>query len=124
MQDFSQRNFQLWEYRVSHGSLLIRSPMGPGISENVDLVCRGVEYLSAPRHIQGLDITEATREELENLSSLLGKVVPSSRVRVISSQGRRFPIVAASFTLSENDADIFDSPFEFHQSPAGGPEAP
>jgi hypothetical protein len=48
---FTDRAFQLWEYKVSHGSLLIRSPKGPEISTNIDLVCVGVEYPAAPRHI-------------------------------------------------------------------------
>ncbi len=108
---FADRAFQLWEYRVSHGSLLIRSPKGPGISKNIDVICVGVEYLAAPRHMRGLDLAEATTEEIKNLSDLLGKEIQRSRVRVIISEGRRFPIVAVSFRISENDGDIFDSPF-------------
>jgi len=108
---FTERAFQLWEFKVSHGSLLIRSPKAPSIPNNIDVVCKGVEYLAAPRHIRGLDLGQATTEEIENLSNLLGKEVPPSRVRVISSEGRRFPIVAVSFRISENENDISDSPF-------------
>jgi len=61
--------------------------------------------------MRGLDLAEATTEEIKNLSDLLGKEIQRSRVRVIISEGRRFPIVAASFKISENDGDIFDSPF-------------
>lgn len=108
---FTVREFQLWEYKVSHGSLLIRSPMGPDISENVDLVCVGVEYMAAPRHIRGLDLVEATPKEIKELSELLGEELQQVHVRIISSEGRRFPIVAASFRISENTDDIFKSPF-------------
>jgi hypothetical protein len=61
---FIDRTFQLWEYRVSHSSLLNRSPKSPGVSTNIDLICTGVEYLAVPR-----------------------------------------------FRISENDGDIFESPF-------------
>jgi hypothetical protein len=109
---FPDRAFQLWEYRVSHGSLLVRSPQSTGIPTNIDLVCVGVEYLAAPRHIQGLDLVEGTAEEITTLSLLLGKnIEPPSKVRVIVSAGRRFPIVASYFKISENQHDIFHSPF-------------
>jgi hypothetical protein len=108
---FTVRTFQLWEYKVSHGSLLIRSPKGPGISENVDLVCVGVEYLAAPRHIRGLDLVEPSPEEIKSLNELLGKALQPAHVRVIVSEGRRIPIVAASFRISENTGDTFESPF-------------
>jgi hypothetical protein len=109
---FPHRAFQLWEYKVSHGSLLIRSPQSPGIPTNIDLVCKGVEYLAIPRHIHGLDLVEGTAEEIKALSQLLQKDIElPSKVRVIVSEGRRFPIVAAFFTISENEHDIFHSPF-------------
>jgi len=42
---------------------------------------------------------------------LMGKQVQSTNVRVILFEARRFPIVAASFRISENEDDIFHSPF-------------
>ena len=35
---YSDREFKIWDYRVSHGSLLIRSPKGTGISLDLSLV--------------------------------------------------------------------------------------
>jgi hypothetical protein len=32
---------------------------------------------------------------------------------MLASGGQRFPIVAACLAFTENDWDIFDSPFEF-----------
>ena len=60
---FPDRRFQLWEYRVSHGSLLLRSPRGPEISHNVDIVFVGVEFLCAPRLFRGLELAQGTEEE-------------------------------------------------------------
>lgn len=108
---FTDRAFQLWEYSVSHGSLLIRSPKTPSTSENIDLICVGVEYLAVPRHMKGLILSEATPREIKDLSQLVGKELEADRVRVIVSDGKRFPIVATSFRLSANLDDIFFSPF-------------
>jgi len=109
---FSNRTFQLWEYRVGHGSLLIRSPRGPDLKTNVDIVCAGVEYLAAPRFLRGLEIVEPTLEELQLLEQKLGRSLLASTVRIFASSGQRFPIVAASFKLEENERDIFESPLE------------
>ncbi len=108
---FNNRAFQLWEYKVSHGSLLIRSPKSPEIGNNIDLTCAGVEYMAVPRHIVGLDLVEPTQDEIKILSQVLGKALERAHVRIIASGGRRFPIVAASFRISENEGDIFHSPF-------------
>ena len=108
----NERTFQLWEYSVSHGSLLIRSPKGPAWQSNIDIVCAGVEYLAAPRFLRGLKIAEVTDLELQHLCSILGKEVSSSNVHVLVSQSSRFPIVAASFKVQEHEGDIFYNPFE------------
>jgi hypothetical protein len=115
----SDRVFKVWEYQVSRGQLLIRSPKAPATGSaperltNVDLVCVGVEYMSLPRLLRGVELVQPSREEVEQLESLLGRQIEAGSVRILASEGKRFPIVAASFSLSENDWDIFESPFEF-----------
>ncbi len=111
-QRFANRTFQLWEYRVSHGSLLIRSPQNTDSKINVDIICAGVEYLAAPRFLRGLEILEPTLDELQQLEKMLGKQLSASSVRILASSGQRFPVVAASFALEENEHDIFESPFK------------
>jgi len=113
------RDFKVWEYQVSHGQLLIRSPKAPATTTsperltNIDLVFLGVEYMSVPRAFRGLTLAPPTPPELQNLQATVGKVVEASSVRMLVSGGRRFPVIAASVSVSENDWDIFDSPFEF-----------
>lgn len=114
-----RRIFKLWEYQVSHGQLLIRSPKSPATQSaleqltNIDLVCIDVEYLAVPRLFRGLELVSATQEELGELEVLVGSRIDPASVRILLSQGRRFPVVASYFSLSENDWDIFESPFEF-----------
>ncbi len=111
-QRYVNRTFQLWEYRVSHGSLLIRSPQGAETKNNVDIVFIGIEYLAAPRFLRGVEIAEPTNEELRQLEARLGKRLTESSIVILVSAGQRFPIVAASFKVEENELDIFESPFQ------------
>lgn len=109
---FGDRTFQLWEYRVSHGSLLIRSPIGPGVTTNIDIICVGVEYLAVPRFLRNMQIVEPTADELCVLEEILAKPLMLTATRIFTVSDKRFPIVAAGFKIDENENDIFDSPFE------------
>ncbi len=108
---FVDRRFQLWEYRVSHGSLLIRSPRGPGVEQNIDLVFSGVEYVACPRMLRGLELQTATPCDVERARDAIGGDVVAERVFVLVSGGRRNIVVAAGCRVTEHAGDIFDSPF-------------
>ena len=105
------RQFQLWEYRVSHGSLLIRSPAGPETNTSIDIVCVGVEYIAAPRHLGEVRLSEVTQLELKHLSIILRKELTQSHVWVLEGSWGRCLLVAASIKIQEHRGDIFDSPF-------------
>lgn len=107
---YPDRRFQMWEYRVSHGSLLVRSPRGPEAERNVDLVFVGVNYLAVPHSLSGVALEHGTADDLASVSVAFGEVHPDY-LFVLVSQGRRYPVVAASCRVGENDGDIFDSPF-------------
>jgi len=115
----SNRTFKVWQYEVSHGQLLIRSPKAPATRAspafltNVDLVCLGVEYMAVPRVFQGLELVAPSPDEIRQLERLLGRAIAPENLKILSSDGRRFSVVASTFLFSENDWDIFDSPFEF-----------
>src|SRR5207248_2032899 len=94
------------------GSLLIRSPQSQLVNTNIDIICTGVEFISAPRFLRGLEILEPRADELDRLQGILGKPVSPSSVRILAASGQRFMIVAAVFQVEENEKEIFDSPFE------------
>ena len=110
--EYSGREFQLWEYRVSHGSLLIRSPKGPGRSMNIDLEFVGVAYLSAPRFLRGIRLERGGSGDRRKVRRALGDRRIDD-VFVLVSSGRRHLIAAVACKVQETDADIFDSPFAF-----------
>jgi hypothetical protein len=105
------REFQLWEYHVSHGSLLIRSPAGPGFETSIDIICLGVEYLAAPRHLGEIIVSEATGAEIERLEEILFKKLLPSRVWALQGSRQRSLVVAVALKVQEHRGDIFDSPF-------------
>jgi hypothetical protein len=117
----STRRFQVWEYQVSHGQLLLRSP-SPTVGgddlppTNLDLIFVGVVYMNVPSSLQGIAIEPATDAEHAHIDELLGRSVTREWVRILVSGGRRFIVVAAGWSASENDWDIFESPFEFRSN--------
>ena len=107
---YPDRRFQLWEYRVSHGSLLIRSPKGPDAETNIDLVFSGVEFVGCPRMLRGLELVEVTPDDVQRVGAEFGPVVAPDQVFVLRSAGARHLVIASSCRVSENLDDIFDSP--------------
>lgn len=99
---------------MSHGCLLIRSPAHPSSSEvSIDIICSGVEYVAAPRHLGEIVIRNATELEITALEELLQKRFPvSSAWAIEGTQGRSF-VVAASLAVREHKSDIFEPPYEF-----------
>lgn len=106
--DFESRRFQLWLYRFAHKLLLIRSPVSPSSTTNVDLACIGLKYISSPFRFGELSIKAPSAEEVDRLSNFLGEELESSMVRILSSAGRRFPVVASRFLLEENNLEFFE----------------
>ena len=123
----SDRTFKVWEYQVSHGQLLIRSPKAPAtgaspeLLTNVDLVCLDVDYMAVPRALHGLELLPPSPDEIRHLEVLLGKAIAPENIKVLASGGNRFSVVASSFSLSENDWDIFESPFQFRSQYRSAP---
>jgi hypothetical protein len=111
MQRF-ERNFRLWEYRVGHDQLLLRSPKNAKRPRNFDVAFVGVEYLELPTNMRELVIGDPEEGDYEKASAVLGKAVPRDRVFVIQANEGRYVIVAAAITAFENDLDIFESSLE------------
>lgn len=108
---YPDRLFQLWEYRVSHGGLMIRSPRGPNTSTNVDLIFDGVELLCCARILRGLELVRPEEGDVAKVYDFLGELAGSDGVFVFASEGVRHIVVASSFRVVEHEGDIFDSPF-------------
>jgi len=105
------RQFQLWEYHVSHGALLLRSPEGVGHRGTVDIICTGVQYVAVPRHVGEIEVAEATAEEVAGVEKILGKKIRlPEQVYVLKNSHGRFPLVAVSLSIQEHRGSVFKSP--------------
>lgn len=111
MINMSNRIFQFWEYKVSHGSLLIRSPMKEEQQYNIDIKFFGVLYLSIPRHFKGITIVDANRKEEILIKKQIGQELNNSKIFVLESQNSRYLVVASQMKIDKNELDIFDSVF-------------
>jgi hypothetical protein len=105
------RVFQLWEYRVSHGMMLVRSPMSPTEKMNVDIMFAGVEYLDLPRFLRELEIDDPTDADIAFAIDRLGKPLKNKQVIVLKAGSKRYVVVAAGVKVVESDMGMFESPF-------------
>ncbi len=106
-----KRIFQFWEYHVSHGSALLRSPHTGDLVSNVDVLLFNVQYLSLPRHLGSIRIEKASSDEIASLERRLARPFGRNEAWVVVSSEQRFLIVASKIEVRESEQDIFDSPF-------------
>ena len=111
---FYDRRFQIWEYRVSHQQLLIRSPKSQDHARNLDLIFVGVDYLALPKFMDGISIVPPDEGEMKFASAFASHV---SQVIVLETGGKRHLVIAAKFRVFENDLDLFESSLESFNTP-------
>ena len=97
---------------MSHGQLLVRSPKDANHSTNLDLMFSGVEYMDLPRHLGQIEVHEPDETDVLFIRERLAKQGGSDSIFVLISDSRRYRVVAAALKISENELDIFESPFE------------
>lgn len=114
------REFQLWEYRVSHGTLLIRSPRKEDEYENIDIMFWSVVYMEVRRDFGEITIETPNQEELNSLNKLeflqeYQKYIEgdfADKVTILVSGGNRYCVVAHHRKIKSNACDILDYPFD------------
>lgn len=108
---FNERAFQIWEYRVSHAQLLIRSPKSDSNETNVDIAFAGVEYLKIPTILKNFSIVVPNKNEVELLNNFRTASY-SPKMFVFETKTNRHFIVAAGIKISENTLAVFESSLE------------
>lgn len=106
------RDFRMWDFRVSHDQLLLRSPKTADNPRNLDVAFVGVEFVGLPTMLERLAIDDAQEADFRRADAALGVAVPRHRVFVIESGARRYIVVAAAMKVFENDLDLFESSLE------------
>lgn len=83
----SPRPFQIWEYTVGHGQLLLRSPKAVNLPTRFDVLFKNVSAIHLPTTLDRLRISEANDEE---------KVSPHLGLDVATAQSRKIFVVRGS----------------------------
>ena len=109
---FFGRKFRLWDFKVSHDQLLLRSAKDNQHRENIDVAFVGVEYLELPTRLEELKIREGGDAEHRKTEELFGKRIAKGRVFVIESNDHCYIVVAAAMKVIENELDFFESSLE------------
>ena len=104
----SKRIFKVWDYRVSHQQLLIRSPQRPDTTTNIDLVFWGVKTFRLDTLLRGVDVRAAEAADIQALG-LNDYVAAGAKVFLLSEGDHSAFVVSGGMKVLENDLDIFDS---------------
>jgi hypothetical protein len=105
----NDREFEFWEYKVSHGQLLIRSPKASPHNTNIDLIFGGVKYISLPRFLGRLSIYEGLPHDVRQVEELWAGEISTARIFVLISEKHRYYIIAYSLCVQENELGMFES---------------
>lgn len=112
---YFERKFYLWFYQISHSEVIIRSPKNEedGLYNNIDIYIGAVDYLELPCQFHGLRIKEATKGDVDYISSRLGKRVPEKKIIVLISENQKYYIVAPFYKILENNLKEDELPIHY-----------
>jgi len=111
----SARDFQIWDFYISFGQLLLRSVgNGEGANAtNIDITFRGVFYLDIPATLSGVELGTATDDELARLAARTGiSQDPTGQYHkyfVLMSKGNLYYVGAMDIYIGENTLDMMET---------------
>ena len=98
----SDRYFILFDYYPSHSQLLLRSQLDNESHHNIDIMCIGVDHLSLPTSLWGIDMTNASDSTKD-----------SSFKIEINTDSKSYYIQCAGVLIYENTLAFNDSILAF-----------
>jgi len=113
----SDRIFSVYEYQMSHQQVLIRGHRAAqmaedGLGMNLDLVFQMVAYVSIPTIFYGLELDDATEEEVHQAREKVGRdAFKPEWVRILVTAGKRYMVVAPHVSVFDNNWSSTDSHF-------------
>jgi len=105
--DAFDRDFQIWEYLVSHGQLLLRSTKNNEQSTQVDVLFKDIAFIQMPTTFSGLRILRSEWSQVSPSDSL-GKLGSVGRYPyLVSGSNWTGLVVAGAVAWIEDDLDYF-----------------
>jgi hypothetical protein len=111
IQSFEGRDFKFWHYNISHGELLIRSIKSSERIKNLDIMFFDVIYIELHRNLPNLIIEEPTDSDILYVKEKINKSVNIENIIILSSNDKRYLVVASIMKIVENELDMFELPF-------------
>ncbi|WP_135550796.1 hypothetical protein [Paenibacillus cymbidii] len=111
IRSFDSRDFKFWHYNISHGELLIRSTKSAKNTKNIDIMFFDVTYVELPRNISNLKIEEVKDDDVRYVMEKIYKPIRTENITILSSNDKRYLVVASLMKIVENDLDMFELPF-------------
>jgi len=110
------RRFQVWLYAVSHAQLLLRSNRSNEFQTRIDVLFKNVAAVALPTRFEGLEVSEASKEEATRFSPQLGSNEIENR-KVFAIRGSNYCgyVVAGAVFWHEDDGHHYD-PSHFQDS--------
>ena len=110
LKKYKNRQFQLWYYGISLGQMLIRSPKDDNNKENVDISFIDVMYVELPECTMDMRIVRTKKKDIDYINKKLKSEVNIKDITVITSNKKRYYIVASGRKVEENDFDLAEVP--------------
>lgn len=114
---FQARGFVVWQYTISHRTLMIRSPKTPA-EQTIDILFSSVTYVDVPIFFNGLEISLADPEEIQGLNHRLPITreswfpVGSDHWYALVTGEKRFYVCAGSIEVLWSDRSYSESPLD------------
>ncbi len=106
----SELTFKVWEYKVSHSQLLIRSPISTG--GNLDLIFQAVSFVCLPTIFRDGVVVSAL-DDIEPIGPVSrDDLEPSSCVFLLKAPSPQWVVVASRLRVEHNDLELFESSLE------------
>ena len=103
-----QRRFQVWNYTVGHGQLLLRSTKSSEFPTRIDILFKNVTAIHLPTTFDGVTIAEASDEERNRL-----KIHKNESEKLFIVRGDAFEgyVIAGTVAHHEDEGEHSDPGF-------------
>lgn len=110
MKYISDRKFNITDFFLSHGQMLIRSSKRGDDDLNIDIVFFGVKFIQAPSLFNGISIKKTADKNLVSSVLVQGRIgYKEDQLFEIETDGEVFFIAAAFFQVYENNLNFNES---------------
>ena len=107
---FPGRDFQLWNYQVSHGMLLLRSPKNSGHPTRVEIAFKNVHAIKLPTAMRDIAIAVADERSAQLIREEAGVPTDGGEVFLIKGGGGTKGYVIAGIAFGQEDEGHYADP--------------